>query len=94
MTKRTDLKALRGMIAEAHSILATTKLPEARSERAYELLAAAIHLADHLLETSFAAELGRKGGETTAKRGPEYFSQIAGMRRERKGGRPAKKKPN
>ena len=33
---------------------------------------------------------GRKGGATTAKRGPEYFRQIAAMRKTRAGGRPRK----
>jgi hypothetical protein len=88
--RKNDLKALRSMIAEAQHILATTKLPEARSERAYELLTAALHLADHLLSVSPAAALGKKGGEKTAERGPEYFRKIAAMRKEHKGGRPAK----
>lgn len=78
------------MIAEAQHILATTTLPESRSERAYELLTAAVHLADNLLTVSPAAALGKKGGKETAKRGPEYFSKIAAMRKERKGGRPRK----
>ncbi len=90
--RQNDLKALRNMISEAHDILRTTILPEERSQRAYELLTAAVHLADTLLEESPAATLGAKGGKATAKRGPEYFAKIAGMRKERKGGRPAKNK--
>src|ERR1035438_9579663 len=43
--KQNDLKALRNMISEAHDILRTTVLPEERSQRAYELLTAAVHLA-------------------------------------------------
>ena len=78
------------MIAEAHDILRTTKLPESRSERAYELLTAALSLADHLMEQSPAVALGTKGGTTTAKRGADYFRKIAGMRKEHKGGRPKK----
>ncbi len=88
--KQNDLKALRKMIGEAHDILRTTMLPEARSQRAYELLTAAIHLADNLLEVSPAAELGKKGGKTTAKRGPDYYSKISAMRKTRAGGRPPK----
>jgi hypothetical protein len=38
------------------------------------------------------AEMGRKGGSKTAKRGPEYFSKIAGMRKTKAGGRPKKPK--
>lgn len=87
---RNDLKALREMIAEAQHILTTVNLPEGRAERASELLASAVFLADHLLETSPAATLGKKGGKATAKRGPEYFRKIALMRKERKGGRPKK----
>jgi hypothetical protein len=89
--KRNDLRALRSMISEAHDILRTTRLPDQRSERAYELLAAAVSLADDLLEQSPAATLGKKGGKVTAKRGPDYFRKIASMRKERKGGRPPKK---
>ncbi|HEY6348502.1 MAG TPA: hypothetical protein VI636_03730 [Candidatus Angelobacter sp.] len=94
MPKRNDLRALRNMIAEAQHILTTTELPEGRAERARELLASAIFLADHLLETSPAAALGKKGGKETAKRGADYFRKIAAMRKEHKGGRPTKIKPN
>ena len=91
---RNDLRALRNMISEAHDILRTTILPEERSQRAYELLTAAVHLADTLLEESPAAKLGAKGGKQTAKRGPDYFRKIAAMRKEHKGGRPlSKSKP-
>jgi len=86
--KNNDLKALRDMISEAHDILRTVELPEERSQRAYELLSASLHLADHLLETSPAATLGSKGGSATAKRGSDYFRKIAAMRKEKKGGRP------
>jgi hypothetical protein len=87
---RNDLRALRNMISEAQHILATTELPEGRSERAYELLTAAVSLADELLTESPAAVLGKKGGKVMAKRGPEYFRKIAAMRKEHKGGRPPK----
>jgi hypothetical protein len=93
--KQNDLKALRKIISEAHDILRTTMLPEARSQRAYELLTAAVHLADNLLEVSPAATLGAKGGKVTARRGSEYFRQIAAQRKIRGGGRPPKSsKPN
>jgi hypothetical protein len=92
---RNDLRALRNMINEARLILATTILPEGRSERAYELLTAAVHLADDLLSVSPAVALGKKGGKATAKRGPDYYSKISAMRKEHKGGRPpSKSKPN
>jgi hypothetical protein len=88
--KQNDLKALRQMIGEAHDILRTTILPEERSQRAYELLTAAVHLADSLLEVSPAAVLGKKGGKVTALRGSEYFKKIAAKRKSHKGGRPPK----
>ena len=91
MASKTDLRALRNMIAEAERILATTTLPQGRAERARELLRAALALADHLrtVEPS-AAALGKRGGLKTAERGPEYFKKIAGMRKTRAGGRPPK----
>ena len=86
-----DLQALRNLISEAETILSTTTLPEGRAERARELLGASVKLADELLVASPAAELGAKGGKKTAKRGPDYFRKIAGMRKKRSGGRPPKK---
>ena len=35
-----------------------------------------------------AVELGRRGGQKTAERGPEYYAEIQAKRKERKGGRP------
>jgi hypothetical protein len=35
-----------------------------------------------------AVELGRRGGEATAKRGSDYFRKIAAKRKQFKGGRP------
>jgi hypothetical protein len=37
-----------------------------------------------------SVERGRKGGSKTAERGPDYFRQIAAMRKTRGGGRPKK----
>jgi hypothetical protein len=85
MAKRTDLKALRRMIAQAETILKTTDLPEGRAERARELLSASVKLADHLLTESPAAALGSKGGKVTSERmkakDPDYYKRIAGMRK-------------
>jgi hypothetical protein len=95
MAKKNDLKALRNLVSEAQTLLMTTNLPEGRSQRANELLTAAIRLADDLLEQSPAASLGKKGGKTTAKRGPDYYRKIAAMRKTYAGGRPpSKSKPN
>jgi len=88
---KTDLRALRNMIAEVDQLLATTtELPEGRSQRAHELLDASVKLIDHLIATPPAARLGHKGGMKTAKRGADYFRKIAAMRKTRAGGRPRK----
>lgn len=89
---KQDLKALHNLIVEARNILATTELPERRAQRALELLTAADRLAEALLSVSPAAALGKKGGTITAKRGPEYYAQIASLRKTHAGGRPRKPK--
>jgi hypothetical protein len=95
MARRNDLRSLRNLIAEAQTLLTTTTLPEGRSQRAHELLTAAVALADDLLEQSPAATLGKKGGKATAKRGPDYYRKIASMRKTYAGGRPpSKTEPN
>lgn len=90
MARKNDLRSLRNLISEAHDILRTTTLPESRSERAYELLTAALNLADNLMEESPAVVLGTKGGKATAKRGSEYFRELAAKRKTFAGGRPPK----
>ena len=68
--KQNDLRALRSMIGEAHRTFSVPQhCQKHRSQRAYDLLTAAVHLADSLLEESPAATLGAKGGKQTAKRG-------------------------
>ena len=89
MPRTQDLKALRRMISEAHQILQTSpELPQGRTPRALELLGDSVVLADYLLTIEPAAVLGKMGGRATAKRGPEYFRQIAAMRKTKAGGRP------
>jgi hypothetical protein len=91
MPRRNDLRSLRTLIYEAQNLLTTTTLPEGRSQRAHELLTAAVALADDLLEESPAVALGAKGGKETAKRGADYFRKIAAKRKNFKGGRPSAK---
>lgn len=92
MARRTSLKALLNLIVEAETILSATTLPERRTQRALELLQAAIALSDDLLLIMPAVALGAKGGKATlAKRGPDYFRQLAGKRKNHGGGRPRKK---
>ncbi|HET8546688.1 MAG TPA: hypothetical protein VFL57_01720 [Bryobacteraceae bacterium] len=86
----TGLRALRNLLTEAETILATTTLPQGRAERAHELLRAALALTDDLLKVNPAAVLGEKGGRKTAERGPDYFRKIAAKRKTRAGGRPRK----
>ena len=90
---RTELRSLKNLISEAELILSTTTLPEGRTPRAMELLRAANALTDDLLSRDAnpaAAIMGHKGGSTTAKRGSEYFRQLAARRKTYGGGRPPK----
>jgi hypothetical protein len=89
MAYRQDLLALRKMVIEAEKLLSAAE-PNQHSTRAHELLSAASRLADSLIETTPAAVIGAKGGKSTAKRGSEYFRQIAAKRKTRAGGRPKK----
>lgn len=90
---RVELGTLKRLISEADLILSTTKLPENRTARCRELLRSALALTDDLLNQAkmpAAAALGSKGGAVTAKRGSEYFRQLAARRKTRAGGRPRK----
>jgi len=82
------------MIAEADHILTTLPpLPENRTARCHELLGSALALTDDLLKQSklpAAAVLGARGGSQTAKRGSDYFRQLAAKRKTNAGGRPRK----
>lgn len=93
-SNRKELAALKNLLADADLILSTTELPEGRAVRCRELLRSALALAGDLLNQAklpAAAQLGRKGGSQTAKRGSDYFRQIAAKRKTRAGGRPKKK---
>jgi hypothetical protein len=86
---KKDLKALKRLISQA--ALALETIPAHPSvKRAKELLNAAERLAEDLATVNPAVALGAKGGSKTAKRGPEYFKQIAAMRKTKAGGRPRK----
>ena len=81
MLFRSDRKSTR---------LTSPELPQGRTARALELLGDSVVLADYLLTIEPAAVLGKMGGKATAKKGSEYFRQIAAMRKTRAGGRPRK----
>src|SRR5277367_2540928 len=93
---RRDLKALRSLVNQADLSLALIPDPQPSMVSARESLNAALALSKDLANrfadplTAGAAALGAKGGSKTAERGPEYFKQIAAMRKNRKGGRPRK----
>ncbi len=94
MADRTELATLKRLISEADHILETLPpLPENRTARCRELLKAALALTDDLLsqsKLSAATTLGRKGGSAIAKRGSDYFRQLAARRKTHGGGRPRK----
>jgi|ERR1039458_2799244 hypothetical protein len=91
---RASLQALKNLLSETNILISTTEpLPENRTSRCLELLRAALALADDLLKQSgrpAAAIMGHKGGSVTAKRGSEYFRQLAAKRKTQAGGRPRK----
>lgn len=87
-----ELSALRNLLLETREVLTMRQVPPDVSQRADELLSAAVALADDLLAkpAASAASLGKRGGLKTAERGPEYFRKIAAQRKTRAGGRPKK----
>lgn len=91
----TEPQALKNILSEVDLILSTTiPLPENRTARCQELLAAAMALADDLAKQqgASAAVLGHKGGSATARRhGSKHYRQMAAMRKTHGGGRPRKK---
>jgi hypothetical protein len=91
---RNSLLALRELIADADLTLETIpNLPQNRTAHCRENLRAALALADDLIsqqKMTPAAIMGHKGGSTTAKRGSDYFRQLAAKRKTRAGGRPKK----
>jgi hypothetical protein len=79
-----DLKALCRLVNQADLVLATIHDPHPSIASAREFLNAALALCKQLAQREpDAAALGAKGGTKTAERGPEYFKQIAAMRKTR-----------
>lgn len=86
-----ELTALKSLLAQLDDNLSL--LGQDRTARCRELLSAAKALTDDLLNQAklpAAALLGAKGGSQTAKRGSDYFRQLAAKRKTRAGGRPRK----
>lgn len=93
MPKRSDLRTLKNLVDQAYLIVSCDPIPKGGIESVRENLAAAKSLAKLLLAkpgTSAAVELGSRGGQKTAERGPGYFRQIAAQRKTKAGGRPRK----
>jgi hypothetical protein len=91
-TPRTELRTLKRLLSQADEIVSSPSLSQSSNARCREVLRSALAITDDLiLQTTapaMAAQLGRKGGTQTAKRGPEYFRQLAGKRKTFGGGRP------
>lgn len=79
-----DLHALRNLIEQIDLML---HVPNGKGLAACrEATKAALALVTHLAATTVAAQLGAKGGNVTAKRGSEYYRQIASQRKTHAGG--------
>jgi len=90
---RNQLLTLKRTLNQLELITASIEHPSV--PRCRELLSAAQALTTDMLKTDklpAAALLGAKGGTVTAKRGSEYFRQLAAKRKTRAGGRPPKVK--
>lgn len=88
-TQRTQLLTLKRLISQAELALPS----DSNGARCRELLSASSALVSDLLKEQkmpAAALLGAKGGSVTAKRGSEYFRQLAAKRKTNAGGRPRK----
>jgi hypothetical protein len=93
----SSIQALRNLIPDTDLLQGTTpELPQNRTARCRENLKAALALTNVLKQTrmTIASLMGRKGGSTTAKRGPDYFRELAAKRNTRAGGRPRKQSPS
>jgi len=92
---RASLLALRDLIADTDLTLETIpKLPQNRTAHCRENLRAALALAEDLIKQgrlTAAAALGRKGGNSTARKlGAEHYRMMAAARKTHGGGRPRK----
>ena len=92
-TQRPQLLTLKRLLAQANLILSSESLDTNPAVRYHELLAAANTLVGDLLKQDrlpAAAVLRAKGGTQTAKRGSEYFRQLAAKRKLARAVDPAK----
>ena len=92
-TQRPQLLTLKRLLAQANLILSSESLDMNLAVRCRELLAAANTPVGDLLKQDrlpAAAVLRAKGGTQTAKRGSEYFRQLAAKRKLARAVDPAK----
>jgi hypothetical protein len=92
-SQRSSLLALKRLISQAEMVYSDRAVPDTVRNRGAELFNAASALVNDLLKqdhSAAAAELGAKGGSQTAKKGSEYFRQLAAKRKTLGGGRPRK----
>ena len=87
---KQELEALRNLVMQSRELIDPAVVPDGRAQQAHALLDAATHLVDDLLNQSPAKALGSRGGKSTAKRGSEYFRELAAKRKTLGGGRPPK----
>ena len=88
-TQRSQLLTLKRLISQAELALPAGSV----AARSRELLGASSALVSDLLKEEkmpAAALRGAKGGSVTAKRGSDYFRQLAAKRKTNAGGRPRK----
>jgi len=92
-SERTHLLTIKRLLNQVELALASPNLPTHPIAHCRELLCAAQGLTNDLLTQTklpAAAVLGHKGGTQTAKRGSEYFRELAAKRKNYAGGRPRK----
>jgi hypothetical protein len=90
-TERTQLLTLKRTLNQLELVVTSINHPSVA--RGCELLSAAQALTSDMLKADkmpAAAALGARGGSQTAKRGSEYFRQLAAKRKTNAGGRPRK----
>ena len=94
-SSKEDLQALKNILSETQIRLEVDPLPKGAQARCLELVTSAVALAEDFLKSSTtqtAADLGKRGGQTTAERmkakDPDYYKKIAAQRKTRAGGKP------
>jgi|SRR5271155_526198 len=93
-----DATSVHKLLTQAKDILSSLERPQGsgptpeEAAKAWKLIDRAEGRISGLITylTLQSVERGRKGGSKTAERGPDYYRQIAAMRKTKAGGRPKK----